>query len=147
MEKRYLSPLELISIATQHAYCADYILQHSTVGMITNDDEIDALTPITTLMYLAFVLTFKAYCLHYLRPIKEDKNLTELVVELNGYMGLSNKELLLLKTLARQQAFKKGIDYDLWENRQQLHIFCEEILSLYERVQKVMPVELQKDFQ
>lgn len=146
VEKRYLTSLELLSIATQHAYCADYILQRSSMGMIKNEEEIDALLPITTLMYLAFVLTFKAYCLHYQRPIKEHKNLMELV-ELNGYLGLSNKDLMLLKTLAKQQAFKKGIDYDLWDNRQQLQVFCAEILSLYERVQKMMPVELQSDFQ
>ena len=53
---------------------------------------------------------------------------------------------MLLKTLSRQYAFHKGIDYELWENQQQLHVFCEKLLSLYERVQLMMPIELQQDY-
>lgn len=146
MEKRYLTPTELLEVATQHAYCADYLLGQVQQGIHRYYQELNALTPITTLMYTAFRLTFKAYCLHEQRPIKEYKNLMELV-ELNSHLGLSSHELSLLKTLARQQVFNKGADYDLWENQQQLHVFCEKIISLYERVQAVMPVELQKDYQ
>ena len=146
MDKRYLSPLELLSIATQHAYSADYILQQISRGMFRRGEEIDALAPITSLMYMAFQLTLKAYCLHEHRPIKEYKNLMELV-ELNSHLGLSSQEIFLLKTLSRQQVFNKGIDYDLWENQQQLHVFCEKIISLYERLQMLMPLELQRDYQ
>lgn len=146
MDKRYLSPLELLRIATQHAYAADYILQQITRDIIHDDDALDVLSPVTSLMYQAFRLIFKAYSLHEHRPIKEYKNLMELV-ELNLHLGLSSKELFLLKTLARQQVFNKSITYDLWENRQQLHVFCEEIISLYERVQLMMPLELQRDYQ
>lgn len=103
-------------------------------------------SPITSLMYVAFQLTLKAYCLHDHRPIKEYKNLMELV-ELNSHLGLSTNDIFLLKTLSRQQVFNKGVDYDLWENQQQLHVFCEEIISLYERVQSMMPLELQSDYQ
>jgi hypothetical protein len=143
MEKRYLSPLELISIATQHAYCADYLLQHtSTLG---KEDFIDTLAPVTTLMYIAFQLTLKAYCLHDHRPIKEYKNLMELV-DLNDHLGLSSQELFLLKTLSRQHVFNKGLSFDLWENQQQLHVFCEQIISLYQRVQELMPIELHGDY-
>ncbi len=145
MEKRYLSPFELLSIATQHAYCADYMLHKTLTGMIRGEEELDALAPITSLMYIAFQLTLKAYCLHQHRPIKEYKNLMELL-ELNGNLGLSSKELFLLKTLSRQQVFNKGLGYDIWENHQQLQIFCEEIIALYEKVQMLMPVELQSDF-
>lgn len=145
MDKRYLSPLELLSIATQHAYSADFLLQQ--VGRaIGRGEEIDALSSITSLMYLAFQLTFKAFCQHDHRPVKEYKNLMELV-ELNSHLGLSSQEILLLKTLARQQVFNKGISFDLWENQQQLHVFCEKIISLYERVQMLMPLELQSDYQ
>ncbi len=77
--------------------------------------------------------------------MKEYKNLIELV-ELNRHLGLSTQEVISLKTLSRQHAFHKGIDYDLWENRQQLHVFCEEIMSLYVRVQEMMPLELQRDY-
>ncbi|RUR18389.1 hypothetical protein ELY21_07990 [Legionella sp. km535] len=146
MDKRYLSPLELVSIATQHAYSADYLLQQISQGIIRNEDSLDSFAPITSLMYQAFQLTFKAYCLHDHRPIKEYKNLMELV-ELNIHLGFSTQEIFLLKTLSRQQVFNKGIGYDLWENTQQLHVFCEKIISLYERVQAMMPLELHSDYQ
>jgi hypothetical protein len=146
MDKRYLSPLELLSIATQHAYSADYLLQQVAQGLFKQGESLEVLSPITSLMYQAFQLTFKAYCLHDHRPIKEYKNLMELV-ELNIHLGLSSQEIFLLKTLSRQQVFNKGVDYDLWENQQQLHVFCEEIISLYERVQMMMPLELQSDYQ
>ena len=146
MDKRYLSPLELLSLATQHAYCADYLLKQVGGGAVSDRKEIDALAPITSLMYLAFQLTLKAYCLHDHRPIKEYKNLMELV-ELNGHLGLSSQELFLLKTLSKQHVFNKGLSYDLWGNPQQLHVFCEEIIALYERVQRIMPLELQSDYQ
>ncbi len=145
MDKRYLSPLELLSIATQHAYSADFLLQQvgKTIG---RDEALDALAPITSLMYLAFQLTLKAYCLHSHRPVKEYKNLMELV-ELNTHLGFSNQEIILLKTLSRHQVFNKGLSYDLWENQQQLQVFCEQVISLYERLQNMMPLELQSDYQ
>lgn len=145
MDKRYLSPLELLSVATQHAYSADYLMQQIADGMVHGADSIDALAPVTSLMYVAFQLTFKAYSLHDHRPVKEYKKLMELV-ELNSHLGLSSQELILLKTLSRQQVFHKGINYDLWENQQQLHVFCEEIISLYERLQQMMPLELHPDY-
>lgn len=146
MDKRYLSPLELLSIATQHAYAADFILQQLAAGKLRQGDSVDVLSSVTSLMYSAFQITLKAYCLHDHRPIKEYKNLGELV-ELNSHLGFSSQELYLLKTLSRQQAFNKGIDFDLWDNQQQLHVFCEEIIALYERVQLMMPLELQNDYQ
>ena len=146
MDKRYLSPLELLSIATQHAYSADFILQQMPRSLIRGVEAIETLSPVTSLMYIAFRLTFTAYCLHDHRPIKEYKNLIELV-ELNSHLGFSSQELLLLKTLSRQQIFNKGADYDLWENQQQLHVFCEKIIALYQHVQQLMPLELQSDYQ
>jgi hypothetical protein len=146
MDKRYLSPLELLNIATQHAYSADYILQQMPKPPIKGVEPIEVLAPVASLMYIAFRLTFTAYCLHDHRPIKEYKNLIELV-ELNSHLGFSSQELILLKTLSRQQVFNKGADYDLWDNQQQLHVFCEKIISLYQRVQQLMPIELQSDYQ
>lgn len=145
MDRRYLSPFELLSTATQHAYSSDYILRHVALGEINRGEAQDVLYPVISLMYQAFQLLLKAYCLHDHRPIKEYKNLIELV-ELNRHLGLSSQEVLLLKTLSRQYAFHKGVDYELWENQQQLHVFCEKILSLYERVQSMMPLELQQDY-
>ncbi|MCE0722183.1 MULTISPECIES: hypothetical protein [Legionella] len=145
MDKRYLSPLEMLNIATQHAYAADYLLQQITNWIYRQTDPLSALTPVTSLMYQAFQLTLKAYCLHEHRPVKEHKNLMELV-ELNNHLGFSHQEIILLKTLAKQQVFLKGTDYDLWENQQQLHVFCEEILSLYQKLQTMMPLELHPDY-
>lgn len=144
MDKRYLSPLELLMIATQHAYAADNLLQQLSYN--EHSEKIPLLSPITSLMYHAFQLTLKAYCLHEHRPIKEYKKLMELV-ELNSHLGLSRQEIGLLKTLSRQQAFNKGTDYELWENQQQLHVFCEEIISLYQKLQTMMPLELHPDYQ
>lgn len=145
MDKRYLSPLELLSIATQHAYSADYLLQQMVQCHYNKSDALDVLSPVTSLMYQAFQLLLKAYCLHDHRPVKEYKNLVELV-ELNRHLGLSSQEVILLKTLARHQVFHKGVNYDLWENQQQLHVFCEQIIALFERVQMMMPLELQSDY-
>ncbi len=146
MDRRYLSPLELLSTSTQHAYCADYLLRHVALGELQRGEDINVLAPVVSLMYQAFQLLFKAYCLHDHRPVKEYKNLVELM-EMNNHLGLSSQEMILLKTLSRQYAFHKGIDFDLWDNQQQLHVFCEKILSLYERVQLMMPLELQDDYQ
>ncbi|KTD69589.1 hypothetical protein Lste_2747 [Legionella steelei] len=146
MDKRYLSPLEMLNIATQHAYAADYLLQQITDWTFRQSDPLTVLAPVTSLMYQAFQLTLKAYCLHDHRPVKEHKKLMELV-ELNSHLGFSRQELVLFKTLAKQQVFLKGTDYDLWENQQQLHVFCEEILSLYQKLQTLMPLELQPDYQ
>ncbi len=145
MDRRYLSPLELLSLATQHAFCADHILQNMRSSSYSHNEGLDVLAPVVSLMYQAFQLLLKAYCLHDHRPIKAYKNLMELV-ELNQHLGFSNQEIMLLKTLARHYVFHKGIDYDMWENQQQLQVFCEKILDLYERVQMLMPLELQKDY-
>lgn len=146
MDKRYLSPLEMLNIATQHAYCAEYLLEKKAEISTPDREAIDALAPITTLLYKAFQLTLKAYALHEHRPIKQYKNLRELL-ELNAHLGFSNQDYLLLKTLSKQQVFLKGLDYDLWENQQQLHVFCANCLHLYHRLQEMMPLELQLDYQ
>jgi hypothetical protein len=142
MDKHYLSPLELLTIATHHAYAADNLLQQ----LVNKASGQAVLAPITSLMYQAFQLTLKAYALHEHRPIKEYKKLMELV-ELNNHLDFSRQELNLLKTLARQQSFHKGTDYELWQNQQQLHVFCEEIMSLYQKLQTMMPLELHPHYQ
>ena len=146
MDKRYLTPLEMLGIATQHAYAADYLLQGIAQTTVKPAEALMIFTPVTSLMYQAFQLTLKAYCLHDHRPVKEYKNLIELV-ELNMHLDFSHQELILLKTLTKQQAFLKGIDYDFWEDPQQVHVFCEEILTFYQKLQIMMPLELQPDYQ
>ena len=145
MDKRNLSPLEMLNIATQHAYCADFLLQQKAKITTPDLEAIDALTPITSLIYKAFQLTLKAYAIHDHRPFKQYKNLRELVA-INAHLGFSNQEIMLLKTLSMQQVFIKGLDYDLWENQQQMHVFCEQLLDLYQRLQEMMPLELQMDY-
>lgn len=148
MERRYYSPVELIKIATQHAHCADALLNktleiHSPEVI---EEHEDCLLAIISLMYIAFDLTLRAYVVQEQGPIKQVKNLAELV-ELNHDLMFSAQEQQLLKYLSKQYAFRKGVAYSLWEDRQQLLIFCNQIVDLYERLQAMMPVELQEDYQ
>lgn len=146
MDKRYLSPLELLTIGTQHAYAADHLLQQHKNNEFDFNNTFSILAPITSLLYQAFQLTLKAYSLHEHRPIKEYKKLMELV-EMNSHLCLSNQDIGLLKALSKQQAFHKGSDYEMWDNQQQLHVFCENIINLYQRLQQMMPLELHPDYQ
>lgn len=146
MDKHFLDATALLKIASQHAYCAEHLLQQDAEVLIDERLSIDALYPITALIHLAFELTLKAYILHEHRQIGQYKNLMELI-ELNAQLGLSKQEIQLLNLLSRQQAFRKGVDYLLWENRQQLQGFCEQVLTLYARLQELMPIELQEDYQ
>ncbi len=147
MDKQFLDAVDMIKIATQHAYCAEYLLkQNAEVILLENELSIDALLPISSLMYQAFELTLKAYLLHDHHQVRQYKTLLELI-ELNHELNLSQKDMQLIHTLSRQLAFRKGADYFLWENRQQEHVFCEEIMALYARIQTLMPLELQVDYQ
>ncbi|MDI9819643.1 MULTISPECIES: hypothetical protein [unclassified Legionella] len=146
MDKTYFSPLELLKIATQHAYCAEHLLQCHGEISTADHQAVDALEAVTSLMHMAFELTFKAYLLHDHKKIIQHKRLLELL-ELNSELGLSAKDRHLLKILSRQQGFRKGIDYNLWQDRQQLHVFCMEIIALYEQLQRLMPIELQASYQ
>lgn len=145
MDRRYLSSHELLNASTSHAYCADYLLQSFNRMQTSKLSKTDMMLSVISLMYHAMQLLLKAYSLHTNRSTKEHKSLAELL-ELNGYLALSSQEIALTKNLARQYAFHKGIDYELWDDEQQLHVFCEKILSLYERMQQMMPLELQPDY-
>ncbi|MDP1604593.1 MAG: hypothetical protein Q8M03_15150 [Legionella sp.] len=144
MDKRYYTPVEMMKIATQHAYCADNLLRNHVPGRAEWDNR-DSLLSIVSLMYIAFEITLRAYLLHDYRPVKQPKNLSELL-ELNRDLVFSSQDMQLLKSLSRQFAFRKGIDYNLWEHRQEFEVFCSEIVGLYERLQKMMPLELQEDY-
>ncbi|CDZ76007.1 hypothetical protein BN59_00271 [Legionella massiliensis] len=145
MDKKYLTPLELIKIATDHAYCAEHLLQDNAELTIRGHGVADTLAPFISLMYAAFELTLKAYLIHGFKTNNQYKNLVELL-ELSADLGLSNQDIQLLKKLSRQYAFRKGVDYELWDDRQQLQVFCTEIIDLYERLQQLMPLELHKDY-
>jgi hypothetical protein len=145
MDRQFLDAVDMLKIAAQHAYCAEHLLKQNGEVLLDTGLSVDALLPVATLMYQAYELTFKAYLLHDHRQVKQYKSLFELV-ELNDELGLSSHEIKLISTLSRQLAFRKGIDYVLWENRQELHVFCEQIMTLYARVQELMPLELQSDY-
>lgn len=146
MTKQFLDPANILEIAAQHAYCAEHLLKQDAQVLIDDELSIDALLPIISLIHTAFELTLKAYLLHEDKPVKQCKSLLELV-ELNTHLTLSKYDLQRLNILSRQLAFRKGIGYVLWENRQQCHVFCAQMLSLYERLQEFMPIELQIDYQ
>jgi hypothetical protein len=145
MDKKYYSPLELIDIATQHAYCAEHLLQDNAELSVPGHGTSDNLSSFVTLMYLAFELTLKAYLAQDFKTNNQHKNLIELV-ELSPDLGLSSQDIQMLKKLSRQYAFRKGVDYELWDDRQQLQVFCAEIIHLYERLQQLMPLELRRDY-
>ena len=145
MDRQFLDAVDMLKIAAQHAYCAEHLLKQNGEVLLDTGLSVDALLPVATLMYQAYELTFKAYLLHDHRQVKQYKSLFELV-ELNDELGLSNQEIKLISTLSRQLAFRKGVDYALWENRQELHVFCEQIMTLYAKVQELMPLELQSDY-
>ena len=145
MDKKYFTPLELLKIANQHAYCAEYLLRDNAEIVARGHGTIDALVPFVSLMYMAFELTFKAYLLQDFKTNNQHKNLVELL-ELTSDLGLSNQDIKLLKNLSRQHAFRKGVDYELWDERQQLQVFCMEIMDLYERLQQLIPLELQSNY-
>lgn len=64
MDKKNLSPLELLKIATEHAYCAQHLLHNNGEVAGMGHESSDALTAVASLMYTAFELTLKAYLLH-----------------------------------------------------------------------------------
>ncbi|MFA5959006.1 MAG: hypothetical protein WC785_00640 [Tatlockia sp.] len=146
MDKRYLTPFEMSQIASQHAACAHYLLQDNAEISLNGKDVVDTLTSFVSLMYLAFELTFKAYLLNQYNNNSHHKNLVELL-EQCAELDLPAKDVQLIKKLSRQCSFRKGTDHEMWEDRQHLHVFCSEIVVLYERIQEVMPLELQKDYQ
>lgn len=146
MDKHYYTPLQLLKIATQHAYSAQLLLDNSPEFFEDQLEIRDTLLSVASLMYTAFQLTLKAYLLHEHHSIKQTRTLIELL-EMNRDLSFSSQDLQLLKLLSRQLAYRKGIDYELWQNRQQQHIFCVDILGVYERLQAMMPLELQHDYQ
>jgi len=146
MDKQFIPAIDMLKIAAQHAYCADYLLRQNAQVLTDHNMTVDTLLPATTLLYMAFELTLKAYLLHEDRQIRHYKNLLELV-ELSSYLGFSLQEIQLLNTLSRQHAFRKGVDYFLWPDRQKMQVFCEQVLILYARLQDMMPLELQSDYQ
>lgn len=145
MDKKYFSPLELVKIATQHAYSAEFLLQDNAEIVLPDRSRSDNLIPVIALMYLAFELTLKAYLIQGFKTNNQHKNLVELL-ELSTDLAIPTSDVQLLKKLARQYAFRKGIDYELWEDRQGFLVFCNELINLYERFQELMPLELQKNY-
>jgi hypothetical protein len=144
MEKHYLEPLQLIKIAIEHAYCAEHLLKNDGEIQAPNEN-VDTLFAAITLIYLAFELALKAYLLHKTGQTKHYKNLMELV-DLNEQLGLEKAEKHVISLLSKQHAFKKGVDYQIWINRQELQVFCENCLNLFARLQTFTPIELQSEY-
>ncbi len=73
MHKQFLNAVDLLTIAAQHAYCAEHLLKQNAEIMMENQLTVDALFPITSLMHQAFELTLKAFLLHNHRQIGQYK--------------------------------------------------------------------------
>ena len=145
MEKHHLTAIEMLDIAAQHAYVADHLLQNKGEVQIDSHLKSEALLAVVALLHLAFEITLKAFLLHEKGKIPHFKNLNELV-QANAQLNLNSEDKTLLHTLARQYAYRKGLDYALWDNRQQQHVFCEQALNFYARLIKMTPLELQADY-
>lgn len=145
MDKQFIEANALLDIAARHAYCAQQLLTSHAELQIEPDVTIDTLLPVITLLHTAFELTLKSFILHEYQQLRPFKHLMELFEHV-PYLDLSKREQQLIQTLSRQHAFKKGVDYMLWDNRDQLHVFCVDLIGLYARMQEMVPVELQKDY-
>ena len=74
MDKQFLDAVDMLKIAAQHAYCADYLLRQDAEVIMDNQLTVDALLPIATLMYQAFELTLTAYLMHDHRHVRQYKS-------------------------------------------------------------------------
>lgn len=144
-DKRYLTPAELLSTAEQHIFCARHLLVDNGEILVRGHGRSDTLTAVSSLIYTAFELSLKALLMHTHVANNQYKNLIELV-DLTAGTGLSPQEQQALKKLARQQAFRKGIDYELWDDRESLLIFCLDMIALYGHLQELLPIELHPDY-
>lgn len=141
-EKSFLSPLQMLEIARYHAQAARHLL---AVDGKTFPDMENNIQPALSLLYLAIELTFKACILQEhgrLRPVKG----LQALYELTPLIELSQPEQALLKKLGQQQVFRKGAEYKLWENEQQLQVFAHQIVMLHERILEQIPLELNQDY-
>ena len=145
MQKYYLEPREMLHIAEQHANCALHLLSEDADIRAQDGLAHDALLPVISLLHLAVELTLKACLLYEHRQIRHYKKLSELVAANRG-LHFSKVDLELIQTLGRQMAYRKGVDYDLWESREQQFIFCKQMSALYLRLLKQLPLELTDEY-
>ncbi len=133
-----LPPQELLRIASDHAQCAHFLLQSDVQQRLPSTN---TLLPVISLLYAAIELSLKAYIIHDSGKVLPYKNLTDLL-KANLFLELSNQEEGLIRVLQQQKAFRKCIDYELWDNEQQLLIFCHQILDVFATIEEQRPLEL-----
>tara|TARA_Y100000588_G_C14221216_1_gene911061 strand:- start:259 stop:705 length:447 start_codon:yes stop_codon:yes gene_type:complete len=143
MDKLYLKSKELIELSSQHAYAAELILQSEGEVVFVDGSHQEGLYAISTLLYIAIELILKAYLFHSHKPHYRHLKLSEMI-DMNHELDFSKEDIEILKQLSKIQAFRKGIDYQLWESREAFHAFCEKVMSLYARIHDIMPLELQQ---
>lgn len=146
MEKINYTGVEMLEIAAQHAYCAEYLLQHERDITMEGLHLPDTVLPAIGLLYTAFEMAFRACLNNGSRANKPYMKLLELV-EASHEMALSTQDLELLRILSNTYGFHKGIHTQFIQDRNQLLILCHDLLHLYERLQAMLPVELQPDYQ
>lgn len=146
-EKHLLSPKDLLEIAAQHAYCAEHLLEQQAEVKITTPPGLrsDALRPITSLIYTAFELTFKALMLHEHKKIHAQAHLLKMI-EPHLELALSKELKEILNRMEKIIAYKKGVEYPLFDNREKYLIFCEKALDEFAILQKELPLELHPDY-
>lgn len=134
MDKHYYSAQQLNSIAREHARCAEHLLVDK------QQEGNDSLFAVTSLMVIAHKLLLDSCFMQAGNTNPQRKTFNELID--NSTELLNKHEAQLLKYLNQQAAFQKGLDYELWEDGQQFTVFCHEIITLFNTLQKRIPIEL-----
>lgn len=142
MEKHNLTASEFLDNATAHARAAERLLIHFHQ---TPEQSFSDLSPAITLIYQAFQQLLRAYAQHDHRRVKQIKSIGELL-ELTPHLPLEPQQLDDLKVLNRQYRQNKGQSYNLWENVQELHVFCVKMLDLFANLLELMPLELEANY-
>lgn len=135
MDKQYYSAHQLNTIAKEHARCAEHLLA------IKDSEDDDSLFAVISLMFTAHDLLLNSCFIQAGNSTRQRKTFSELV-EANAELALSKEEVQLLKYLGQQASFRKGLDYQLWDDWQQYTVFCHDIVTLFNTLQKRIPIEL-----
>lgn len=143
--KRALTPAEMLEIAARHMFCAEHLLQNEAELSLENSERVDTLLPVVSLLYPGFEMLFKARLLHEQGVIRHVGTLHELLSQHEWALQREDREHI--EKLARMRAFRKGIEIDLHDSREKALAFCMQLLEVYERLQKLLPLEMQLEYQ
>ena len=142
MEKHHLTAAELLENATAHAMAAEMLLKQFHQAP---EQSFAALSPVITLLYQAFQQLLRAYAQHDHQHVRKIKSIGELL-ELTPHLPIAPHQQDDLKTLNRLYRQNMGQNFVVWENVQDMHIFCTRTLDLFTGLYDLMPLELEANY-